>query len=63
VIKLKTEYEFFPEETKKVLFGLLEFNPHKRLSTYEALKLPMFNPMKSAELEKISDTKIILEMD
>jgi len=32
-IKLKRQFEYFPKEMKDLIYGLLEFNPDKRLAT------------------------------
>ena len=40
---IKDEFKDFPKNIKELLFGLLEFNPRKRLSTEEAIKLRVFD--------------------
>lgn len=63
VALLKDEYKDFPKNIKELLFGLLEFNPSKRLSTEQAIKLRVFDAVRLKSLEQIAHEKISLDVD
>jgi len=47
-----------PEEAITLLKGLLEFNPHFRLSAKEALQSPLFDQIRQSHFEKPCPIKI-----
>ena len=60
---LKSYFKNSDANLVKLLFDLLEFNPHNRVSAAEALKNPVFNKIRNPNLEKPAKTMIQLEFD
>ena len=56
-------FEDFPHKIKELLHGLLEFNPNKRMSAYDALQLSLFDSIRRKSLEIRIESAIYLEID